>query len=122
MLMTYGTKALEHLNGIFSFVYTDKDKVIAVRDMFGVKPLYYTLIDNDLFVASEIKSILAYKKEAVVNTEGLCELLGMGPSHSQGKTVYKDIYEVKPGNMLVFDKKNGLRVEQYYRLRYTRLT
>lgn len=117
MLMTYGTKALEHLNGIFSFVYTDKDKVIAVRDMFGVKPLYYTLIDNDLFVASEIKSILAYKKEAVVNTEGLCELLGMGPSHSQGKTVYKDIYEVKPGNMLVFDKKNGLRVEQYYRLK-----
>ena len=117
LLMTYGTKALDYLNGIFSFVYTDNDTVLVVRDMFGVKPLYYTLIDNDLFVASEIKSILEYKKETVVNSEGLCELLGMGPSHSQGKTVYKDIYEVKPGNMLLFDKKNGLRIEQYYQLK-----
>lgn len=117
LLMTYGESALQHLNGIFSFVYTDGDKIMAVRDMFGVKPLYYTVIDKDLFVASEIKSILEYKKEAVVTTEGLCELLGMGPSHSQGKTVYKDIYEVKPGNMLLFDKENGLRVVEYYKLR-----
>ncbi len=117
LLMTYNIKALDYLNGIFSFVYTSGDTVMAVRDMFGVKPLYYTMIDKDLFVASEIKSILEYKKEAVVNREGLCELLGMGPSHSQGKTVYKDIYEVKPGNVLLFDRKNGLRIKQYYQLK-----
>lgn len=117
LLMTYEERALQYLNGIFSFVYTNGDKVMAVRDMFGVKPLYYTVIDKDLLVASEIKSILEYKKEAVVTTEGLCELLGMGPSHSQGKTVYKDIYEVKPGNMLLFDKENGLRIVEYYKLK-----
>lgn len=117
LLMTYEERALQYLNGIFSFVYTNGDKVMAVRDMFGVKPLYYTVIDKDLLVASEIKSILEYKKEAVVTTEGLCELLGMGPSHSQGKTVYKNIYEVKPGNMLLFDKENGLRIVEYYKLK-----
>lgn len=117
LLIHYDIKALEHLNGIFSFVYTNKDKVMAVRDMFGVKPLYYTIIDKDIFIASEIKAILEYKKEAIVNTEGLCELLGMGPSHSQGKTVYKDIYELKPGNMLLFDKKTGLRIVEYYKLK-----
>lgn len=117
LLMTYGEDALVHLNGIFSFVYTNKDEIMAVRDMFGVKPLYYTIIDDDIFIASEIKAILEYKKEAVVNTEGLRELLGMGPSHSQGKTVFKDIYELKPGHMLKFNKKDGLIIKQYYRLR-----
>ncbi len=117
LLMKYKEKALNQLNGIFSFVYTDGDSVMAVRDMFGVKPLYYTMIDKDIFIASEIKSILEYKHEAVVNTEGLCELLGMGPSHSQGKTVYKDIYEVKPGHMLLFDKNKGLQMKRYYQLK-----
>jgi len=117
LLINYGEDALKHLNGIFSFVYTNNDEVMAARDMFGVKPLYYTIIDDDLFVASEIKAILEYKKEAVVNTEGLQELLGMGPSHSQGKTVFKDIYELKPGHMIKFNKKDGLIIKEYYKLR-----
>ena len=63
---------------------------IIVRDMFGVKPLFYSFVDKDIIVASEIKSILAYKKRCVVDKDGLCELLGMGPSHSVGKTIYKE--------------------------------
>lgn len=117
LLINYKEDALNYLNGIFAFVYTDNDYVMAVRDMFGVKPLYYTIINNDIFIASEIKAILEYTHEAVVNTEGLCELLGMGPSHSQGKTVYKNIYELKPGHMLIFDKENGLKIKEYYRLK-----
>ena len=117
LLMTYKEKALDYLNGIFAFVYTHDDEVYVARDMFGVKPLYYTVINNDIFVASEIKAILAYTHEAVVNTEGLCELLGMGPSHSQGKTVYKNIYELKPGYMLKFSKSKGIEFSQYFKLR-----
>lgn len=116
LLMLLGDKALNHLNGIFSFVYEYKDELIIARDQFGVKPLYYTIINNDILVASEIKAILKYTNEAVVNTEGLCELLGMGPSHSLGKTIYKNIFEVKPGEVLYFNK-NGLTKRQYYTLK-----
>lgn len=116
LLNEYKMEALNYLNGIFAFVYTNNENVYAVRDMFGVKPLYYTIYNDDLIVASEIKSILKYVGEAVVNKDGLCELLGMGPSHSQGKTVYKGIYEVKPGNMLIFNK-NGLKIKEYYKLK-----
>ena len=59
LLMTYKEKALDYLNGIFAFVYTHDDEVYVARDMFGVKPLYYTVINNDIFVASEIKAILS---------------------------------------------------------------
>lgn len=117
LLINYKEKALDYLNGIFAFVYVDNDLIMAARDMFGVKPLYYTIINNDIFIASEIKAILEYTKEAVVNKEGLCELLAMGPSHSQGKTVYKNIYELKPGHMLIFSKENGLDIKKYYKLK-----
>ena len=116
LLIKYGSECLKDLNGIFGFVYTKDDEVLIARDMFGVKPLFYSFIDNDIIVASEIKAILAYKKKAIVDEEGLCELLGMGPSHSVGKTIYKGIYEVKPGYYLTFNKKNGLKEYKYYDL------
>lgn len=116
MLIHYKEETLPLLNGIFGFVYTSKDQVMIVRDMFGVKPLFYSFIGKDIMVASEIKSILAYRKKAVVDREGLCELLGMGPSHSEGKTIYKGIYEVKPGHYLTFNREEGVKDHIYYQL------
>lgn len=116
LLIKYNHSILKDLNGIFAFVYTNNDEVLVVRDMFGVKPLYYTIFDQDIIVASEMKSILEYTNQRVVNKEGLCELLGMGPSHSQGKTVFKDIYELRPGHYLRFSKEKGLEEYTYYQL------
>lgn len=113
LLMKYGKDILDKLNGIFSFVYVNNDDVLIVRDMFGVKPLYYSFIDDDIIVGSEIKAILAYKKDAVITNEGLCELLGMGPSHSVGKTLFKGIYELEPGHFIRLNK-NGYEINKYY--------
>ncbi len=116
LLIKYKESILKELNGIFSFVYTCLDEVIIARDMFGVKPLYYTIYKNDIIVSSEIKSILKYTNKRIVNKEGLCELLGMGPSHSQGKTLFKDIYELKPGHYLKFKKGSKIEEYTYYQL------
>lgn len=116
LLMKYKESILKDLNGIFAFVYTHLDEVLIVRDMFGVKPLYYTFYHNDIIVASEMKSILAYTDERIVDREGLCELLGMGPSHSQAKTVFKGIYELKPGHYLKFKKGQEVEDGVYYQL------
>lgn len=59
----YGKKILDILNGIFAFAIYDKvkQKVFLARDHMGVKPLYYSLVDNKtLIFASEIKSILKH--------------------------------------------------------------
>ena len=116
LLMQNKENIVKDLNGIFAFVYTDHDEVLIVRDMFGVKPLYYTIYEKDILVASEMKSILAYTEHRVLNKEGLCELLGMGPSHSQAKTVFKDIFELKPGHYLKFNKQGKLEDHTYYQL------
>ena len=108
-----GMNSLSKLNGIYGFVFVDNDIVYAVRDPFGVKPVFYSIDNGDLIVSSEIKAILKLKGEAVVDSEGLKELLAMGPSHSIGKTIYKGIYELPPGCYLKYDK-NNYEIIQYY--------
>ncbi len=115
LLNKYGISILDKLNGIYGFVFIDDDMVYAARDPFGVKPLFYSLINNDIIISSEIKAILKLRGEAVVDSIGLKELLGMGPSHSVGKTIYKDIYELPPGCYLKF-KDSKLEIVKYYTL------
>ena len=76
----FGTDILHRLNGIFSFaIWNDyKKELILVRDHFGIKPLYYTITDNTIIFATEIKAILAYPNfEVSIDKQCLCELFGI---------------------------------------------
>lgn len=99
----YKEKCLDLFEGIFAFVIIDGNHLFIARDQMGVKPLYYCFKDNTLLIASEIKCILSYLKEAIVDKEGIKELLGLGPSCTPGKTIYKDIYSLRPAHYMVFD-------------------
>ena len=59
---SWGADALNRLNGMWAFVLWDgrRRALIASRDRFGVKPLYYATVDDVLIFGSEIKAILAY--------------------------------------------------------------
>lgn len=54
------------------------------RDHFGIKPFFYTLVDEELIFASEIKGILANPKaNAKIDKVGIAELFGLRPmSHT----------------------------------------
>lgn len=110
--------ALNMINGAYSIVYINNDKVYGIRDRFGIKPLYYTIFEQDIIIASEIKAIINYTKDTLVDKDGLCELLGMGPSHSVGKTVYKNIFEIPPGYYLEYDGKE-VKLCEYYNINLT---
>lgn len=109
--------SLDDLNGIFAFVYTDNEGLLAARDPVGVKPLYYTMYDGELLIASEIKALLSYGVKPVIGKEELCELLAMAPSSSPGKTLYKGIYELKPGHYLTYSKGGSLEIKPYFSLK-----
>ena len=49
-----------HLNGVFAFVFWDKQKksIFLARDGLGVKPIYYTEFNSSFAFASEIKALL----------------------------------------------------------------
>jgi asparagine synthase (glutamine-hydrolysing) len=57
----HGPDCVRHLNGIFAFVVWDerRDRLVAARDAFGVKPLYWWTDGRRVAVASEIGALLA---------------------------------------------------------------
>ena len=79
--------------------------------------MYYTTRDNTLIFASEIKAIFEYPEiEKIVDKQGIAELLGIGPAHTAGTTVFKDIFELKPAHFATFNK-TGLHIEKYWQLK-----
>lgn len=115
----YGKDVINHLNGIFAFaIWDSKTKELFVaRDHFGIKPFFYTEFNSSFIFASELKSIFKYPNfEKIIDSTGISELFGIGPSHTPGLTVYKNIYELKPGHFAVYNE-SGLHIEKYFELK-----
>ena len=115
----YGKDVINHLNGIFAFaIWDSKTKELFVaRDHFGIKPFFYTEFNGSFIFASELKSIFKYPNfEKIIDSTGISELFGIGPSHTPGLTVYKNIYELKPGHFAVYNE-SGLHIEKYFELK-----
>ena len=111
----WGEAVLDRLRGMFAFVIWDitNKKLFAARDMFGIKPFYYAVIDGELVYASEIKSILEYplyKKE--VNKEALAQYLSFQYSVLD-ETFFRGIYKLRPGHFLRFEA-GMLEVREYF--------
>lgn len=114
----YGNEVAKHLNGIFSFAIwnSQKQELFLARDHLGVKPLYYTQFDNSFIFASEIKAIFKYPGiEKIIDKQGISELFGIGPAHTPGTSVFKNIYEIKPAHFAIYNK-SGLHIERYWKL------
>lgn len=114
----FGYEIVNKLNGIFSFAIWDskKQELFMARDHFGVKPLYYTIYNNFIIFASEVKSLFEFTGVSpVINKESICELFGIGPAHTSGCGVFKNIYEIKPAHFGIF-KENNFIIKRYWKL------
>ncbi|MET0534440.1 MAG: asparagine synthase (glutamine-hydrolyzing) [Steroidobacter sp.] len=90
-----GMQAASELRGEFAVIIADERQqaMIAIRDRFGVKPLYYSIVNGEVFFASEIKALLAMGVPAAWDLEGA--IGGVGRSHE--KTEFAGISTVPPG-------------------------
>lgn len=114
----YGTDVLAKLNGIFSFAVWNEEKqeLFLVRDHFGIKPLYYTIVDNTLIFASEVKALFKHPKVKIeLDSTSICELFGLGPAHTPGNGIFKNIHELKPAHFLLLNQY-GVHIEEYWKL------
>ncbi|MBQ7973902.1 MAG: asparagine synthase (glutamine-hydrolyzing) [Clostridia bacterium] len=103
-----GTKMFRKLNGNFAFALyeIDNQRLFLVRDPLGIKPLFYAVQKDGLAFSDKIKALFLHPQILpCVNLDGLRELFGVCPARTPGKTVYKNINEVKPGAYLCW--QNG---------------
>lgn len=116
--MEFGTEFIKQMNGIFSFaIWDDNSQVLCLaRDRLGVKPLFYTVFEDTLLFGSEIKALFEYPGFTPrIDKNGLCEVFGLGPAKSYGQGVFKDVYEVLPGGVIIYNH-SGLHKEAYWNL------
>ncbi len=121
MYIHYGKDALLKLNGMFAFAVYDrlKQEIFLARDHFGIKPLYYTFVDEQFVFASEIKAILEFPGvKSVADWDSVNEYLTL-QTMLKKHTLFKNIHQLPPASYLLL--QNGKIVEKniYWDLDYT---
>ena len=111
--------APKRFNGIYGFAIWEANKksLFIARDKLGVKPFFYGLFGDKFVFASEIKGILKNPlAKPRVNTEGIAEIILIGPGRTSGYGVFENIHELKPGECGYF--RNGkLKTHLYFELK-----
>ena len=94
-----GSDAIPRIEGDFSFVYWDAraQKILAARDAFGVKPLFYRREGSYLLLSSRLAPLVGDEK---LDHEYLADLL-IGLPTASPRTVWHGTYAVEPGAVLV---------------------
>jgi len=113
----YGEDAIRQLNGMFAFLLYDRVRgvVVAARDHFGVKPLYYTAAGEQLAFASEVKALLQHPAvPRAPDHEALHEYLTFQYVLGE-RTLFRGIRKVLPGHYHVIDlATHATRVVRYW--------
>jgi asparagine synthase (glutamine-hydrolysing) len=113
----WGGDAVKRLLGMFAYAIVDEDtrSLTLVRDHLGIKPLYWTVFDNCILFASEIKAILAYPGfETSLNESAISSYLHFRYVINE-QTFFKNIHEIPPGHQLV-GTPDGISIEPYWEI------
>jgi asparagine synthase (glutamine-hydrolysing) len=114
-----GAGFINKLEGMFSFVVYDQEtsKLIAVRDRFGIKPLYYYTSSNVIVFSSEIKGILASisPKRLTVRKESIALFLANRYVPTPF-TIWEDVFKLEPAHFLELDSELNKKKSEYWRL------
>jgi len=111
-----GPRCVERLNGMFAFAIWDAryNLLFAARDRFGIKPFYYVLQNGFFIFASEIKALLKTGLiQPEINPKGLADYLTFQFCLEE-KTLFQDIYELKPGYTLLLKPDGTLFLNKYW--------
>ena len=113
----WGEASLPRLRGMFAFALWDERQqtLFLARDRFGKKPLYYTLLEDGLFLfASEMKALLicpAVQKR--INPTAVEDYFAYGYV-PESKSIYSDICKVPPAHFLAVPRGRSMQAASPY--------
>jgi asparagine synthase (glutamine-hydrolysing) len=112
----WGIGSLSRFIGMFAFAIYDSEKqeLYIVRDRAGVKPLYYSFVNNTFLFASELKSIVthcSFKKHLC--NDAILQYFTSGYI-PQPLTIYQNTFKLRAGHYLKLD----LRTQKSEEIKY----
>jgi asparagine synthase (glutamine-hydrolysing) len=112
-----GPQCLHRLRGEFALIVWDEKHrtLFAARDRFGIKPLFYTIHNETLFLASEAKALFAAGVPARWDAESVGQAVEFG-GHPV-RTLFDGILQVPPGHYLLATDKH-VQVVPYWDFNY----
>ncbi len=116
----WGEELVTRLCGMFAFViFNRRDKsVFAARDMFGIKPFYYTFMGNSFIFGSEIKAFLEHPEfKKSLNEEALGHYLSFQYSPTE-ETFFANVYKLPPAHYFTY-KDGEMEKVRYWKPDFT---
>ncbi|KAJ5964889.1 uncharacterized protein N7479_004765 [Penicillium vulpinum] len=112
----YGLSFLSHLRGEFALILWDSRRKIFIgaRDRYGVKSLYYTVVNNRLLVATEMKCFLPFGWKPEWDVQSLRErgwMFGVG-------TMFNGVKSVAPGHYIISRSFKAIEDAAYWEIEY----
>lgn len=111
-------KCLNQLNGFFAFCIYDlqEQTFFVARDRYGIKPLLYVFDEDKFLFASEMKSIIQYGIEKIIDYTSLHTYLQLNYIPAP-HTIFTSVKKVMPGHWLRISNKT-MKEGTYYQIPY----
>lgn len=110
--------AIPHFRGEFAISLYDRerDRLVLIRDRFGIKPLYFTEASGAFVFGSELKALFAHPDvPRRFSDSGLFHQLMQ--TIVPGTTAFEGVHQVKPGHIVIVERAHGklkVRQEKYW--------
>jgi asparagine synthase (glutamine-hydrolysing) len=114
----WGEEYPARLGGPVSSAVIDQDagRLVLSRDRMGEMPVFYAYRGGSMAFADHPAKLLESPVATrAVDREGLCELFGLGPARTPGRTPFRDIFSLPPGCTLIAGGHSH-KVRRYFAL------
>jgi asparagine synthase (glutamine-hydrolysing) len=114
----WGDACVQRFNGMWALAIweTQRRRLFASRDRFGVKPFYYSHAGGRFAFASEPKAFRADPETSLeANPSVVLDYLDQAYLDHTEETFFSGITKLPPGHSLTFDA-DGLRIHRYWQL------
>lgn len=99
----WGQDCVNRFRGMFTFGLWDRNRqtLFLARDRLGIKPFYYALLDDGIFIfGSELKALLAHPQLVrVIDPHAVEDYFSYGYI-PEPKTIYRQAFKLAPGHTL----------------------
>jgi asparagine synthase (glutamine-hydrolysing) len=111
LLVNFGISKIHEIEGIFAFVFIDikKNILYLTRDYTGTKPLYYSIINGEIFFSSEAWFLYSINKKNL-DFDSLNFYLKFGFTPEK-KTLIKNVFKAKPNNTIIYNLNNQTKTD-----------